>query len=91
MFSAFGTVQKIAIFEKNGQTQALIQYPGINHIQLLVLELVDCAPFLYIFLKCIVLDGSILILLCISFFIVIISLTKCFPSAPMLNEVYVSC
>ena len=28
MFSAFGTVQKIAIFEKNGGTQALIQYPG---------------------------------------------------------------
>lgn len=32
VFSAFGTVQKIAIFEKNGQTQALIQYPGINSI-----------------------------------------------------------
>ncbi|KAH1234813.1 Polypyrimidine tract-binding 1 [Glycine max] len=29
VFSAFGTVQKIAIFEKNGQTQALIQYPDI--------------------------------------------------------------
>lgn len=29
VFSAFGTVQKIAIFEKNGQTQALVQYPGI--------------------------------------------------------------
>lgn len=28
VFSAFGTVQKIAIFEKNGQTQALVQYPG---------------------------------------------------------------
>ena len=28
VFSAFGTVQKIAMFEKNGQTQALIQYPG---------------------------------------------------------------
>lgn len=28
VFSAFGTVQKIAIFEKNGGTQALIQYPG---------------------------------------------------------------
>ncbi|KAL5055068.1 hypothetical protein RYX36_035750 [Vicia faba] len=27
VFSALGTVQKIAIFEKNGQTQALIQYP----------------------------------------------------------------
>ncbi|KAG6741755.1 hypothetical protein POTOM_055034 [Populus tomentosa] len=27
VFSAFGTVQKIAIFEKNGGTQALIQYP----------------------------------------------------------------
>ena len=34
VFSAFGTVQKIAIFEKNGQTQALIQYPGINPILL---------------------------------------------------------
>ncbi|XP_044981381.1 polypyrimidine tract-binding protein homolog 1-like isoform X3 [Hordeum vulgare subsp. vulgare] len=30
VFSAFGTVQKIAIFEKNGGTQALIQYPGIR-------------------------------------------------------------
>ncbi|XP_035550727.1 polypyrimidine tract-binding protein homolog 1 isoform X1 [Juglans regia] len=30
VFSAFGTVQKIAIFEKNGQTQALIQYPDIS-------------------------------------------------------------
>ncbi|KAL8124583.1 polypyrimidine tract-binding protein homolog 1-like isoform X1 [Apium graveolens] len=30
VFSAFGTVQKIAIFEKNGTTQALIQYPDIN-------------------------------------------------------------
>ncbi|KAL6136491.1 hypothetical protein ACLB2K_061786 [Fragaria x ananassa] len=29
VFSAFGTVQKIAIFEKNGQTQALVQYPDI--------------------------------------------------------------
>ncbi|XP_027349629.1 polypyrimidine tract-binding protein homolog 1-like isoform X2 [Abrus precatorius] len=29
VFSAFGTVQKIAIFEKNGQTQALIQYPDV--------------------------------------------------------------
>ncbi|VAH91410.1 unnamed protein product [Triticum turgidum subsp. durum] len=29
VFSAFGTVQKIAIFEKNGGTQALIQYPLI--------------------------------------------------------------
>ncbi|KAH7652531.1 polypyrimidine tract-binding protein 2 [Dioscorea alata] len=27
VFSAFGSVQKIAIFEKNGGTQALIQYP----------------------------------------------------------------
>ncbi|KAL7140986.1 hypothetical protein ABFS83_08G024400 [Erythranthe nasuta] len=27
VFSSFGTVQKIAIFEKNGGTQALIQYP----------------------------------------------------------------
>lgn len=32
VFSALGTVQKIAIFEKNGQTQALIQYPGIDLI-----------------------------------------------------------
>nr|WHA31272.1 PTB [Chenopodium album] len=30
VFSAFGTVQKIAIFEKNGQTQALIQYPDVS-------------------------------------------------------------
>ncbi|KAJ8775076.1 hypothetical protein K2173_020080 [Erythroxylum novogranatense] len=30
VFSAFGTVQKIAIFEKNGGTQALIQYPDIG-------------------------------------------------------------
>uniref|UniRef100_A0A0E0KEA4 RRM domain-containing protein n=1 Tax=Oryza punctata TaxID=4537 RepID=A0A0E0KEA4_ORYPU len=30
VFSAFGTVQKIAIFEKNGGTQALIQYPDVN-------------------------------------------------------------
>lgn len=30
VFSSFGTVQKIAIFEKNGGTQALIQYPGIH-------------------------------------------------------------
>ncbi|KAL3567995.1 hypothetical protein D5086_030646 [Populus alba] len=29
VFSAFGTVQKIAIFEKNGGTQALIQYPDV--------------------------------------------------------------
>ncbi|GER45838.1 polypyrimidine tract-binding protein-like [Striga asiatica] len=29
VFSAFGTVQKIAIFEKNGGTQALIQYPDM--------------------------------------------------------------
>ncbi|KAI4339587.1 hypothetical protein MLD38_024511 [Melastoma candidum] len=29
VFSAFGPVQKIAIFEKNGGTQALIQYPDI--------------------------------------------------------------
>jgi polypyrimidine tract-binding protein 2 len=29
VFSAFGVVQKIAIFEKNGGTQALIQYPDI--------------------------------------------------------------
>ncbi|XP_058778817.1 polypyrimidine tract-binding protein homolog 1-like isoform X1 [Vicia villosa] len=30
VFSALGTVQKIAIFEKNGQTQALIQYPDVT-------------------------------------------------------------
>uniref|UniRef100_A0A1D1YSI9 Polypyrimidine tract-binding 1 n=1 Tax=Anthurium amnicola TaxID=1678845 RepID=A0A1D1YSI9_9ARAE len=30
VFSAFGTVQKIAIFEKNGGTQALIQYPDVT-------------------------------------------------------------
>ncbi|KAL8475709.1 hypothetical protein ACS0TY_028391 [Phlomoides rotata] len=30
VFSAFGNVQKIAIFEKNGGTQALIQYPDIT-------------------------------------------------------------
>ncbi|KAJ0988287.1 hypothetical protein J5N97_006643 [Dioscorea zingiberensis] len=30
VFSAFGYVQKIAIFEKNGGTQALIQYPDIT-------------------------------------------------------------
>ena len=30
VFSAFGTVQKIAIFEKNGGTQALIQYPDFH-------------------------------------------------------------
>jgi hypothetical protein len=29
VFSAFGTVQKIAMFEKNGGMQALIQYPGM--------------------------------------------------------------
>ncbi|KAH7532658.1 hypothetical protein FEM48_Zijuj04G0045300 [Ziziphus jujuba var. spinosa] len=30
VFSAFGTVQKIAIFEKNGQTQALLQYTDVT-------------------------------------------------------------
>ncbi|CAL5191190.1 unnamed protein product [Lathyrus oleraceus] len=30
VFSAFGTVQKIAMFEKNGQTQALVQYPDVT-------------------------------------------------------------
>uniref|UniRef100_A0A6N2L0Z8 RRM domain-containing protein n=1 Tax=Salix viminalis TaxID=40686 RepID=A0A6N2L0Z8_SALVM len=29
VFSGFGNVQKIAIFEKNGGTQALIQYPDV--------------------------------------------------------------
>eukprot|EP00850_Spirogloea_muscicola_P024476 SM000895S23664 [mRNA] locus=s895:585:2188:+ [translate_table: standard] len=29
VFSAFGTVQKIAIFEKSAGVQALVQYPGI--------------------------------------------------------------
>lgn len=33
VFSAFGFVQKIAIFEKNG-FQALIQYPGQNQVLL---------------------------------------------------------
>ncbi|CAM8991178.1 unnamed protein product [Rhodiola kirilowii] len=30
VFSSFGTVQKIAIFEKNGGTHALIQYPDVT-------------------------------------------------------------
>lgn len=30
VFSAFGTVQKIALFEKNGGMQALIQYPDVT-------------------------------------------------------------
>ncbi|KAK9116699.1 hypothetical protein Sjap_015646 [Stephania japonica] len=30
VFSAFGTVQKIAMFEKNGGMQALIQYPDVS-------------------------------------------------------------
>ncbi|XP_059670357.1 polypyrimidine tract-binding protein homolog 1 isoform X2 [Cornus florida] len=30
VFCAFGNVQKIAIFEKNGGTQALIQYPDVT-------------------------------------------------------------
>ncbi|XP_065005926.1 polypyrimidine tract-binding protein homolog 1-like isoform X2 [Musa acuminata AAA Group] len=30
VFSTFGTVQKIAIFEKNGGMQALIQYPDVT-------------------------------------------------------------
>ncbi|XP_044504765.1 polypyrimidine tract-binding protein homolog 1-like isoform X2 [Mangifera indica] len=30
VFSAFGTVQKIAMFEKNGGTQALVQYPDVT-------------------------------------------------------------
>jgi hypothetical protein len=47
VFSAFGAVQKIAMFEKNGQTQALIQYPGTNTSCLLVLEFVHYIPFLY--------------------------------------------
>ncbi|MCL7027841.1 hypothetical protein MKW94_003026 [Papaver nudicaule] len=29
VFSAFGTVQKIAMFEKNGEMQVLIQYPNV--------------------------------------------------------------
>ena len=28
VFSAFGPIQKIAMFDKNGGVQALIQYPG---------------------------------------------------------------
>jgi hypothetical protein len=31
VFSAFGTVQKIAIFEKSAGFQALVQYPGMYH------------------------------------------------------------
>jgi hypothetical protein len=30
VFSAFGTVQKIAIFEKSAGFQALVQYPGTS-------------------------------------------------------------
>ncbi|XP_026386275.1 polypyrimidine tract-binding protein homolog 1-like isoform X3 [Papaver somniferum] len=30
VFSAFGTVQKIAIFDKNGGMQALVQYPDVT-------------------------------------------------------------
>ncbi|KAF9626238.1 hypothetical protein IFM89_031365 [Coptis chinensis] len=30
VFSAFGTVQKIAMFEKNGGMQALVQYPDVT-------------------------------------------------------------
>lgn len=30
VFSAFGTVQKIAIFDKNGGIQALVQYPDVT-------------------------------------------------------------
>jgi polypyrimidine tract-binding protein 2 len=30
VFSAFGTVQKIAIFEKSAGLQALVQYPGTS-------------------------------------------------------------
>ncbi len=30
VFSAFGTVQKIAIFEKTAGFQALVQYPGTS-------------------------------------------------------------
>lgn len=40
VFSAFGTVQKIAIFEKNGGMQALIQYPGKARMRW-ILRLVD--------------------------------------------------
>ena len=35
VFSAFGTVQKIAIFEKNGGMQALVQYPGSSSTPML--------------------------------------------------------
>jgi hypothetical protein len=35
------------MFEKNGQTQALIQYPGTNTFCLLVLEFVHYVSFLY--------------------------------------------
>jgi polypyrimidine tract-binding protein 2 len=32
VFSAFGTVKKVAMFEKNGGMQALIQYPGMRFL-----------------------------------------------------------
>lgn len=59
VFSAFGIVQKILIFEKNGGMQALIQYSGMEiikdvsclifssklHISILILVsiLIECA------------------------------------------------
>lgn len=63
VFSAFGYVQKIAIFEKNGGTQALIQYPGMHYgesnsfvffyislyISILSEDTVDLYIYIYIF------------------------------------------
>ncbi|KAF9663749.1 hypothetical protein SADUNF_Sadunf17G0084400 [Salix dunnii] len=49
VFSGFGTVQKIAIFEKNGGTQALIQFPGMLSFVMtdcLQILLVYCADYL---------------------------------------------
>lgn len=37
VFSAFGFVQKVAMFDKHGHTHALIQYPGIDPIWLKLL------------------------------------------------------
>lgn len=43
VFSAFGTVQKIAIFEKSAGFQALVQYPGMcHHCSFFVLHLCLC-------------------------------------------------
>ena len=51
VFSAFGTVQKIAIFEKNGGMQALIQYPGSSSIPMLgYLPFIISGHLLFIFI-----------------------------------------